>query len=66
MKIQYYEDDDVLFIEFAKSDIIRDQSVGWNVSIGYTATGIGEVTILEAKKCGMYPLQIERVVADAA
>jgi uncharacterized protein YuzE len=66
MKIQYYEDDDILFIEFSKGEIVRDESVDWNVSIGYTATGIGEITILDAKKCGMYPLQIERVVADAA
>jgi uncharacterized protein YuzE len=66
MKIQYYEDDDILFIELTKGEIVRDESVDWNVNIGYTATGIGEITILDAKKTGMYPLQIERVVADAA
>jgi uncharacterized protein YuzE len=66
MKIQYYEDDDILFIEFAKGEIVRDESVDWNVNIGYTANGIGEITILDAKKSGIYPLQIERVIADAA
>jgi uncharacterized protein YuzE len=66
MKIQYYEDDDILFIEFSKGEIVRDESVDWNVNIGCTATGIGEITIFDAKKCGMYLLQIERVVADAA
>lgn len=66
MKIQYYEDDDILFIELSKGEIVRDESLDWNVNIGYTATGIGEITILDAKKSGMYPLQIERVVADAA
>lgn len=66
MKIVYYEDDDTLFIEFSKGEILRDESVSWNVSIGYTAEGIGEITILDAQKSGIYPLQIERVVADAA
>lgn len=66
MKIQYYEQDDILFIEFTKGEIVRDKSVSWNVNIGYTASGLGEITILEAKKSGLYPLQIERIVADAA
>lgn len=67
MKIQYYEEDDILFIEFTKGEIVRDESVSWNVNIGYTAGGgLGEITILDAKKSGLYPLQIERVVADAA
>jgi len=66
MKIVYYEEDDILFIELAKGEIVRDESASWNVNIGYTADGIGEITILEAKKSGIYPLQIERVAADAA
>jgi uncharacterized protein YuzE len=66
MKIVYYEEDDTLFIEFSKDAIVRDESVGWNVNIGYTSDGIGEITILDAQKTGIYPLQIERVVADAA
>ncbi|WP_295402266.1 DUF2283 domain-containing protein [uncultured Thiocystis sp.] len=66
MKIVYYEDDDILFIEFSKAPILRDESVNWNVNIGYTADGIGEMTILDAQKSGFYPLQIERVIADAA
>ncbi len=36
------------------------------MNIGYTADGIGEITILDAQKTGMYPLQIKRVLADAA
>jgi uncharacterized protein YuzE len=66
MKIVYYEEDDILFIELAKGEIVRDESVTWNVNIGYTDSGIGEITILDAQKSGIYPLQIERVVADAA
>jgi uncharacterized protein YuzE len=66
MKIVYYEQDDTLFIEFSKGEILRDESISWNVNIGYTADGIGEITILDAQKSGIYPLQVERVVADAA
>jgi hypothetical protein len=40
--------------------------LSWNVNIGYTADGIGEITILDAQKTGMCPLQIKRVLADAA
>jgi uncharacterized protein YuzE len=66
MKIVYYEEDDILFLELAKGEIVRDESASWNVNIGYTADGIGEITILDAKKSGIYPLQTERVAADAA
>lgn len=66
MKIVYYEEDDILFMELAKGEIVRDESSSWNVNIGYTADGIGEITILDAQKTGMYPLQIKRVLADAA
>jgi uncharacterized protein YuzE len=66
MKITYYEDDDILFIEFSKENIIKDVSLNWNVNIGYTKDGIGEVTILEAKKSGYYPFDFEKVVEKAA
>ncbi len=66
MKIVYYEEDDILFIEFSKGTILRDESVGWNINLGYTADGVGEITILDAQKSGIYPLQIERVVSEAA
>lgn len=48
MKIVYYEEDDILFIELSKGSILRDESVSWNINIGYTADGIGEITILDA------------------
>ena len=66
MKIVYHEDDDTLFIEFQEGLIVRDDSVSWNTNIGYTKEGIGEITILEAQKNGLYPLQIERVLSDVA
>jgi len=55
-----------LFTAFTKGGIVRGESVGWNVTIGHTATCSSEITILDATKSGMYPLQIERVVAYAA
>ena len=66
MKIVYYEEDDTLFIEFSKAAIVRDESLGWNINLGYTEEGLGEMTILEAQKQGLYPLQVERVLSDAA
>jgi len=65
MRIVYYERDDILFIEISKGAVVRDESVSWNIHIGCTAEGIGEMTILDAKKSGIYPLQIERVVSDS-
>ena len=66
MKIVYYEEDDTLFIEFQKGSIVRDETLGWNINIGYTKNGIGEITILDAQKNGLYPLQIERVLSEVA
>jgi len=66
MKIVYYEEDDTLFIEFQKGQIVRDESLSWNINIGYTQDGIGEITILDAQKNGLYPLQIEKVLSDVA
>ena len=66
MKIVYYEEDDTLFIEFMKGQIVRDESLNWNINIGYTQDGIGEITILDAQKNGLYPLQIEKVLSDVA
>jgi hypothetical protein len=66
MEIVYYEEDDTLFIEFSKDPIVRDETLSWNLNIGDTAAGIGEVTILDAQKSGVYPLQIEREIFEAA
>jgi uncharacterized protein YuzE len=66
MKIVYYDEDDTLFIEFGTGKIVRDESLGWNMHIGYTKDGIGEITILEAQKNGFYPLRIERIFSEVA
>nr|VFJ43150.1 MAG: Protein of unknown function (DUF2283) [Candidatus Kentron sp. FM]VFJ73004.1 MAG: Protein of unknown function (DUF2283) [Candidatus Kentron sp. FM]VFK15703.1 MAG: Protein of unknown function (DUF2283) [Candidatus Kentron sp. FM] len=59
MKIAYYEEDDTLFIEFSKEKIVRDESIDWDINIGYTNSGIGEITILDASRNGCYPWVVE-------
>ncbi|HIJ22535.1 MAG: DUF2283 domain-containing protein [Gammaproteobacteria bacterium] len=66
MRIAYYEEEDTLYIEFTKEQIVRDESVNWNINIGYTENRIGEMTILEAQKSGIYPMQVEKIVSEAA
>jgi len=66
MIIVYYEEDDTLYIEFVKGQIVRDETLNWNINIGYTEDGVGEITILDAQKNGLYPLQIERVLSEVA
>lgn len=48
MRTVYYDEDDTLVIAFSTASILRDESVGWNVNVGYTADGIGEITVLDA------------------
>ena len=57
MKIKYDEKDDILHIEFNREPIVKDVSHGWNVNVGYGAHGIAEITILEAKAKGYWPLE---------
>ena len=57
MKIKYDDQDDILHIEFSKEPIIKDVSHGWNVNIGFGTKGIVEITILEAKASGYWPLE---------
>ncbi len=57
MKIKYDQQDDILHIEFSSETIVKDVSHGWNVNIGYSETGIAEITILDAKAAGYWPLE---------
>ncbi len=57
MRITYDDQDDILCIEFSKEPIVKDISHGWNVNIGYTAKGIAEITVLDAKAAGYWPLE---------
>ncbi|MCX7109799.1 MAG: DUF2283 domain-containing protein [Candidatus Methylumidiphilus sp.] len=58
MKISYDAEDDILVIEFNQDKIIRDVSLNWNVNIGMTNQGVGEIVIIDAKKAGLLPLEI--------
>ncbi len=59
MKITYHESDDILHIELQAGMIIRDVSLNWNVNVGYTSAGVGEITILDARQAGLFPLILE-------
>ena len=47
MKIKYDDQDDILYVEFSNKPIVKDVSYGWSVNVGYAATGIADITILD-------------------
>lgn len=57
MRIKYDDQDDILHLEFSKEPIIKDVSHGWNINVGYSANGIAEITIFDAKTDGYWPLE---------
>lgn len=57
MRIKYDEKEDILFIEFSTEPIVKDVSHSWNINVGYTASGMAEITILDAKAAGYWPLE---------
>lgn len=57
MRIKYDEQDDILHIEFSQEPVVKDVSCSWNVNIGYAESGIAEITVLDAKKNGCWPLE---------
>ncbi len=59
MEISYDEMDDILFIRFNNEPIIKDISYNWNVNVGITSQGIGQMTILDAKAANLLPLDIK-------
>ena len=66
MKIGYNEAEDVLYIRFSDEPLTRDESLNWNVHVGFSASGIREITILEAKKRGYLPVKIDDALKSAA
>ncbi|MCC6211074.1 MAG: DUF2283 domain-containing protein [Burkholderiales bacterium] len=66
MRISYDEKEDTLYIRFSDEPVTRDESLNWNVHVGYSAEGIREITILEAKKRGYLPLKIDDGLKSAA
>lgn len=59
MKIHYNKQDDILFIQFNDLPVVRDISYGWNVNLGFTASGVGQLTILDAQTDGLLPVELD-------
>ena len=66
MKITYYEADDILVIRFSEDKVVRDTSFNWNFNVGYSENGIAEITILDAKAAGYWPIKVEDLTRLAA
>ncbi len=62
MKIHYDKGEDILFIQFNDMPVVRDISYGWNVNMGFTNSGIGQITILDAQADGVLPLELDEDV----
>lgn len=66
MKIEYDEREDILFIRFSDDPVIRDVSHGWNVTVGLTEHGVGQITVLDAKSAGLFPLRVSEKLLKLA
>ena len=60
MNISYDPKEDILVIEFSRNKIVRDISLNWNVNVGFTEKGVGEIVILDAKESGFFPVEVEK------
>jgi uncharacterized protein YuzE len=66
MRIDYNSAEDILFISFNDEPISKDITYDWNINVGLTEHGIGQITILDAKATGMVPLVIPKTVLEQA
>lgn len=48
--MEYDKNDDILLLKFNGDKIVKNISINWNVHIGMTADGVGEISILETSK----------------
>ncbi|MEW6354544.1 MAG: DUF2283 domain-containing protein [Pseudomonadota bacterium] len=63
MDITYNDKEDILFINFNHEKIVKDISYGWNVNVGLTDKGIGQITVLDAKAAHLLPVHISPEIA---
>lgn len=63
MRIEYDATEDILFIKFNNEAVQKDVSYGWNVHAGMTKHGIGQISILNAKKDHLLPIQLPKQIA---
>jgi uncharacterized protein YuzE len=66
MNISYDKAEDILYIQFTDEPIVRDESLNWNVHVGYSASGIREISILDADKRGYLPVRLDEALKSAA
>ncbi|ETR65714.1 hypothetical protein MHK_008207 [Candidatus Magnetomorum sp. HK-1] len=59
MFLTYDDQEDILFIKFIDRPVIQDVSYSWNINIGFTDKGIGQITILDAKEYGLMPIEFD-------
>ena len=59
MEMKYDEVEDVLVLRFTDEPLLKDISYGWNVLVAMTHSGIGQVTILDAKQSGLLPIMVD-------
>ena len=63
MDIRYDDKEDILFIRFRDETIVRNVSHGWNVNVGMTVKGVGQITILDANASDLLPIHIPAELA---
>ncbi len=60
MKSIYFEKDDILHIRMSDKAIVREVSQDWHTNISYAEDGtIVEIVLLDAKKEGLMPMELE-------
>ncbi|WP_119154173.1 DUF2283 domain-containing protein [Caldimonas tepidiphila] len=60
MRITYLEADDTLVMRLSSKPIVREGLQDWNTCVSYAEDGsVVEMVILEARKCGAWPLHVE-------
>ncbi len=64
MTIKYDREEDVLFLRFNDETVVRDISYGWNIHVGMTETGIGQITVLDAKSAGLLPISLPKEISQ--
>jgi len=66
MTIDYDDREDILFIRFSEEPVVRDVSHGWNVTVGLTEHGVGQITVLDAKAAGLFPFRVSEKLLKLA
>jgi uncharacterized protein YuzE len=67
MTTTYFPEDDILEIRLSDQEIVREVSHGWNTNISYAADGsVVEIVLLDARKHGLVPVQMQTAPAHSA